>query len=64
MRSTAAAGIEPVLTATGKPLGYEDGQYDSRTKLGNYRPFRHRSGDNRAVPPGTKHDEPKEASHA
>ena len=56
--------IEPVLTATGKPLGYEDGQYGSRTKLGNYRPFRHRSGDNRAVPPGTKHDEPKEASHA
>ncbi len=33
--------IEPVLTATGKPLGYEDGQYGSRTKLGNYRPFRH-----------------------
>jgi len=56
--------IEPVLTATGKPLGYEDGQYDSRTKLGNYRPFRHRSGENRAVPPGTKRDEPKEANHA
>ena len=56
--------IEPVLTAAGKPLGYEDGQYASRTKLGNYRPFRHRSGENRAVPPGTKRDEPKEASHA
>ncbi len=26
--------IEPVLTAAGKPLGYEDGQYASRTKLG------------------------------
>ena len=56
--------VEPVLTATGKPLGYDDGQYTSRTKLGNYRPFRHRSGENRAVPPGTKRDETKEASHA
>jgi hypothetical protein len=56
--------IEPVLTAAGKPLGYEDVQYASRTKLGNYRPFRHRSGENRAVPPGTKRDERKEGSHA
>jgi hypothetical protein len=56
--------IEPVLTAAGKPLGYEDGQYASRTKLGNYRPFRHRSGENRAVPPGAKRDTPKEVSHA
>jgi hypothetical protein len=38
----------------GKPLGLEDGKYVSRTKLGNYRPFRHRSGANRAVPSGTK----------
>lgn len=37
-----------------KPLGLEDGQYASRTKIGNYRPFRHRSGENRTVPPGTK----------
>jgi hypothetical protein len=55
--------IEPVLTAAGKPLGYEDGQYASRIKLGNYRPFRHRSGENRNVPPGTKRGETKEASH-
>jgi len=37
-----------------KPAGFDDGQYSSKTKLGNYRPFRHRSGANRASPPGTK----------
>jgi hypothetical protein len=37
-----------------KPAGFDDGQYSSTTKLGNYRPFRHRSGTNRAAPPGTK----------
>jgi integrase len=36
------------------PLGLEDGQYTSRTKVGNYRPFRHRRGENRTVPPSTK----------
>jgi hypothetical protein len=41
-------------TAADKPLGFDDGNYRSRTKLGNYRPFRHRRGANRAVPPGTK----------
>jgi hypothetical protein len=42
-------------TAEGdKPLGFEDGNYRFRTKLGNYRPFRHRDGPNRAVPIGTK----------
>ena len=41
-----AADVAPVLTPAGKALGYEDGQYTSRTKLGNYRPFRHRSGEN------------------
>jgi hypothetical protein len=54
-------------TADGdKPLGFEDGTYTSRTKLGNYRPFRHRRGPNRAVPPGTKRtaDEAKEAADA
>lgn len=48
---------EPVNAATPpgvKPLGLDDRNYDSRTKLGNYRPFRHRGGLNRAVPPGTK----------
>lgn len=42
----------PVPSA--KPLGLADGQYTSRTKTGNYRPFRHRSGENRTIPPGTK----------
>jgi integrase len=58
-----AADVAPVLTPAGKPLGYEDGQYASRTKLGNYRPFRHRSGENRTVPPGTKRAGAAEASH-
>jgi hypothetical protein len=39
------------------PPGFEDGKYSSRTKLGNYRPFRHRAGENREIPPGTKHAE-------
>jgi hypothetical protein len=45
-----------------KPLGFEDGNNRSRTKLGNYRPFRHRRGPNRVVPPGTRRtaDEAKE----
>jgi hypothetical protein len=49
-----------------KPLGFDDGNYRSRTKLGNYRPFRHRRGPNRAVPPGTKRtgDEAKEPADA
>lgn len=46
-----AQTIQP-LTLT-KPAGIEDGKYTSRTKLKNYRPFRHRNGDNRSVPPGT-----------
>jgi integrase len=37
-----------------KPRGVDDGNYRSRTMLGKYRPFRHRRGPNRAVPPGTK----------
>ncbi|MDH1270580.1 site-specific integrase [Rhizobium pusense] len=44
------------------PAGFEDGKYSSRTKTGNYRPFRHRSGSNRAVPPGTRHAENEEAA--
>jgi integrase len=49
-----------------KPPGFDDGNYKSRTKLGNYRPFRHRGGANRAVPPGTKRtaDEANEAADA
>jgi integrase len=37
-----------------KPLGFEDGKYASRTRSGNYRPFRHRTGENRSVPPDSK----------
>lgn len=37
-----------------KPLGLDDGNYSPRTKLGNYRPFRHRSGPHRDVHPDTK----------
>lgn len=37
-----------------KPPGFDDGNYTSLTKLGNYRPFRHRRGPNRAVPPRTR----------
>jgi integrase len=49
-----------------KPPGFEDGNYKSRTKLGNYRPFRHRGGSNRPVPPGTKRtaQEAKQAADA
>jgi integrase len=48
-----------------KPLGFDDGNYRSRTRLGNYRPFRHRGGLNRAVPPDTKRtaDETKDAGN-
>ena len=35
------------------PLGLEDRAYSSRTKLGNYRPYRARTGPNRAKPPKT-----------
>ena len=59
MKSAQAPTIAPEsvaeLSAKGdQPLGFGDGNYRSRTKLGNYRPFRHRGGPNRAVPPGTK----------
>lgn len=40
--------------AASPPAGFEDGKYASRTKVGNYRPFRHRKGKNRAQPPGSK----------
>ncbi len=45
---------EPSLSCP--PAGLEDGKYKSRTKVGNYRPFRHRKGDNRTVPPGTRRE--------
>ena len=52
-------------TAEGdKPLGFEDRNYGSRTKLGDYRPFRHRRSPNWAIPIGTKRtpDKAKEAA--
>lgn len=54
--NSAAAPItaSELKAETDKPLGFDDGNYTSRTKLGNYRPFRHRRGRNRAVPPDTK----------
>ena len=48
---------EPIEDSAGREFklaGFDDRQYNSTMKLGNYRPFRHRSGINRAVPPGTK----------
>ena len=62
----APVSTEVAVEVTGqKPLGLEDGNYTSRTKLGNYRPFRHRSGENRTVPPGTKRaDKMQEAADA
>jgi hypothetical protein len=39
-----------------KPRGFDDRKYASRTKLGNYRPFRHRKGENRSAPPGTMYN--------
>lgn len=53
-----------ILGPDGKPLGFEDGKYASRTRVGNYRPFRHRSGENRTQPPGSKRGEAQEADHA
>jgi len=63
---TAPETAEEPTTEADKPLGLEDGNYGSRTKLGNYRPFRHRAGANRAVPPDTKRNtnEAKEAADA
>jgi integrase len=45
-----------VLGVTAPP-GFEDGKYSSRTKVGSYRPFRHRKGSNRPVPPGGRRAE-------
>jgi hypothetical protein len=41
------------------PAGFDDGRYASTTKLGTYRPFRHCSGANRAVPPRTRNGKAK-----
>lgn len=38
----------------GSPVIGKDGRYQSRTAVGAYRPFRHRSEENREMPPGSK----------
>jgi len=52
-RSSRRDGAETTQKQTSRSA-FEDGNYRSQTKLGNYRPFRHRRGPNRAVPPGTR----------
>lgn len=52
----AAATVTPVLRSAQAPaptrlLGFEDVAYTSRTKMGNYRPYRKRMGENRPEPP-------------
>lgn len=52
----AAATVAPVLRSEQAPaptrlLGLEDVAYTSRTKMGNYRPYRKRMGENRPEPP-------------
>ncbi len=47
-----------------RPPGFDDGRYTSRTRLGNYRPFRHRNGENRDMPPDSKRGEAQEVDHA
>ena len=47
---------------SGPPLGLEDRAYASRTEVGVYRPYRQRTGPNRAAPPKSK-AAPKEAEH-
>ncbi len=69
---TAPSPLEPeveteadeaeAVPAGSPPAGLEDGKYTSRTKVGNYRPFRHRKGDNRSAPPGTRHAENRETA--
>jgi integrase len=56
VEATAAAG--PRQAVVGEALMAQaqqrrDGKYTSRTKLRNYRPFRHHKGENRAAPPDT-----------
>jgi integrase len=53
---TATVKPTNLLKAPGaKPAGLDDERYSANTKLGNYRPFRHRSGANRRAPRRSKH---------
>ena len=52
------ATIQPtnlLNTPAAKPPGRDEGRYGANTKLGNYRPFRRRSGKNRRASPASKH---------
>jgi integrase len=62
----AAETVAELTAEANKPLGFDDDNYQSGTKLGNYRPFRHRRGPNRPIPIGTKRNtnDAKEASIA
>lgn len=53
----------PLPTANTSAAFELDRQNGSAPKLDNYRPFRHRRGENRAVPPGTKRVESTGANH-
>ena len=66
----AAAAVTPPAHAPTPPAparlrGLEDVAYTSKTKLGNYRPYRKRKGENRAAPPRLiERDQPaEEARH-
>jgi hypothetical protein len=52
-----------VPAAATTPLGLDDRAYTSRTKLGNYRPYRKRSGPNRAAPPKRAKARKEELEH-
>ncbi|MER9702214.1 site-specific integrase [Mesorhizobium sp. M0146] len=56
VEAAASKAPEPAMEVRPSPpvAGLEDGKYQSRTKVGNYRPFRHRKGGNRAAPPGSR----------
>ena len=52
--SIAAGTVAEPNAEEARPLGLDDGLFQSRTKLGTYRPYRHRRGPNRGVPPELK----------
>ena len=61
----APVRLAPASPAADPPPAFEDGPSTSRTKLGNYRPYRQRAGPNRDAPPKPRPRDParKEAEH-
>jgi hypothetical protein len=57
--TTAEQSTSSLEVRVAMPAGFDDGRYASTTKLGTYRPFRHRSGADRSVPPGTPNGKAK-----